>query len=158
MTKKAAKQKNAQSFTQARRSVLGLTLRWTDKQPLFESINHDSISKTSISHKNPIQSIVCLKMWNMNKVWIVEQEFTWLVTVKVVYKSNRDGDDKVDTIEIRCTGALRWEGDQRINEATEKKILESRLNNYLTGETQGYDHKSFGIFDRCEFEAVIVGI
>jgi len=156
-TRSNAKTKMAQYAKRARRGVMGLTIKWHDKEPFHDSTGPETINKTEVTHANPTQRLICQDMWRRCQKWIVESEFTWLVTVDVVYASNRGG-EKRDQGEFRLTCGIRRPGDDRMNDAIEKFITESRLANYQVGESLGTDHKSYGVYLRTEFVAVIVGV
>lgn len=152
------KQTMAQNLKRARAGLLGLNLSWTDTQPLVKSEHGETISDFKVWHKNPTNRLICQDMWRQSQKWIVENEFTWLVIIKIFYESNRVSMDKVDIGEFKCTCAIRYEGDQRMDDKIEKFIIECRLANYLVAEEKGIDHKSYGVFQRAEFSATIVGI
>jgi hypothetical protein len=152
-----AKTKISGYTKRARRGVLGLTLKWHDTNPLIDSTDPESITQTEVWHSNPTQRLICRDMWARCQKWIVESEFTWLVSVVVVYASNRGG-EKRDEAEFRLTCGIRNPADERLSDAIEGFITESRINNHLVGEQKGTDHKSYGEYLRTEFVARIVGI
>lgn len=152
------KNKNTKSayLKRARASLKGLVLFWSDEFPLMEG--YHKISETGVNHKNPTQKLICQDMWRRCQKFIVESDFTWHVSVKLIYTSTRDRMDKVDIGVFRKTCAIRGRNNAELDTAIEAFIIESRLNNNLVGDDLGQDHKSFGVFQRAEFTATIVGV
>lgn len=144
------KTKMAEYLKRARRGMLGATLKWVDTDPFSES---GEIRDTEVTHKNPTQRLVVRDMWARCSSWILNTEFTWLVTLRVIYETAQRG-SKIDEIEFRYTCTLRGDKSQTLNDAMESELAAS-----LAGNRAFEDgHKNKGEYQHCEFIAEIVGV
>lgn len=145
-----SKAKMAQYAKQARKGIKGLILKWTDTDPFREN---GQIYNTDVSHTNPTQRLIVGEMWRQCQKWILHTEFTWRVTMKVVFTGTARG-DKVDEFEFDYTFTLRGNKSDDLNTAMEEALRES-----LEGNAAFPDgHKNKGIYSHCEFTAQVIGI
>jgi hypothetical protein len=144
------KTKMAQYIKRARRHMAGVILAWTDTDPFSEG---GEIRDTDVTHKNPTQRLIARDMWDRCRDWMVTTEFTWLVTMRVIYTGTAKG-DKVDTLEFRHTCSLRGNKSDELNDAMQAELKESLKGNDAFPE----GHRNKGVYDRCEFVAVVVGV
>lgn len=144
------KKKIASYMERARRGLKGLTLTWTDQNP-FE--NNAEIIAGKVTHKNPTQRIIVQNLWAVSSDWIMNAEFTYLVTLRVVFETEKRG-LKVDELEFTFTCALQGKKSQILNDAMESELRECLKCNDAIPD----GHKNKGKYSHCEFEAVIVGV
>ena len=149
---------HAAYMKRARRGLRGMILAWRDYEPLTDTEAPDSITKTEVTHRNPTQKLIAMHMWKTANKFIIETVFTWKVSVKLVYRSNRDGALKIDEGEFTLTCGIRDKSDTRLDQAIEAFITESKLANALVGEQMGKDHKSYGEYLYTDFCAEIIGV
>lgn len=145
-----AKTKMAEYQKRARAGLRGLTLIWSDSDP-FNDDGH--ITETNVTHKNPIQKIIVKDMWYRCSQWILNTEFTWLVTMSVFFETEKRG-TRIDEYEFRYTCTLRGDKSQTLNDAMEDALNESITanNSYPAG------HKNKGVYKVCKFNSEIVGV
>lgn len=144
------KRKMASYQERARRGLKGMVLRWTDSDPFSEN---GTITDTDVTHSNPTQRLLVRDMWARCSDWIVSTEFTYLVTMRVVFDTEKRG-QKVDILEFDYTGTLRAAKSQMLNDVMEKELKSSlKSNDSLPG-----GHKNKGNYLYCEFIAQIVGV
>lgn len=155
--KGSKKQKISGQLKRARAGLKGLTVVWTDSDPLIDS-DEAVIYGDAVSHENPTNRIIIKKVWSQYAHWILTAEFTWLVEVKIVFEAISRGKNKVVEGEFLCTCPLRRDGDSRMNDAIEQFIKEERETNDKIAQDLGADHKSYGVYLRTEFKAKIVGV
>jgi len=143
------KTKIAQYQKRARAGMKNFSISWGDTDPFSES---GSIYGGEIDHSNPTQKLICKNMWKRCSQWIVTQEFTWQVIMRVVYETPRG--DKHDDYEHVFTCTLRGNKSEILNDAMEKNLIES-----LAGNSAFPDgHKNKGTYSHCEFLAVVIGV
>ncbi|MET0356197.1 MAG: hypothetical protein ABW044_05425 [Cellvibrio sp.] len=149
--KRSNNQKKIASFhKRARKGMLGFSIAWADSDP-FNDNGH--ITGGVIDHGNPTQKLICIDMWKRCSQWIVNTEFTWQVIMRVIYMGAPKG-DKYDDYEFTFTCSLRGNKSEILNDAMEESLNESIKAN--SSYPDGDRHK--GVYDRCEFLAVIVGV
>lgn len=144
------KTKIAQYQKRARAGMLGFSLSWGYSDPFSEN---SSIYGGEIDHLNPTQKIICRDMWRRCSQWIVTQEFTWQVIMRVVYIGTEKG-DKYDDYDHVFTCTLRGNKSDILNDAMEKNLSESLAGNNAFPE----GHKNKGVYSHCEFLAVVIGV
>lgn len=145
-----SKKKMASFMERARRGMKGMILRWTDTDPFSES---GHIFDTEVNHKNPTQKLIVLDMWSRCQDWILNTEFTWCVTMRVIFETEKRG-YKVDEYEFNFTCTLRGPKSEILNDAMEVELKDSlRCNDAMAD-----GHKNKGRYKHCEFSAVIVGV
>lgn len=144
------KKKMASYQDRARRGLKGMILKWTDSDPFSEG---GKIFDTDVSHANPIQRLVVKDMWYSCNEWILNTEFQYLVTMDVVFETEKRG-DKIDQFEFNFTCTLRGAKSQILNDAMEAELIESIKCNDAIPES----HKNKGIYKHCVFTAKIVGV
>ena len=138
----------AANLKQGRRGVKGLILEWSDKQPLSDA---PFIQNDRVTHRNPIQRLIVKEMWRTSAEWIVTSEFTWRVTMTVIYATEKRG-DKIDEVELIYTCALRGKKSQILNDAMLSELEASlAANDYLDTS-----HKNKGVFKSCFYKAEII--
>lgn len=144
------KKKIASNLKRGRKGLLGLILEWSDSEPLNDTQN---IQSDKVTHRNAIQRLIVRDMWQVSANWIVTTEFTWRLTMSVIYETEKRG-DKIDEIELTYTCALMGKKSQILNDAMLSE-LESSLaaNEYLAA-----DHKNKGVFKTCTYKAEIICI
>lgn len=143
------KKKMASYQERARRGLKGMMLRWSDSDPFSES---GKIFDTDVTHTNPTQRLIVKDMWYRCNDWILNTEFQYLVTMDVVFETEKRG-DKIDQFEFEFTCTLRGDKSQILNDAMEAELVESIKCNDAIPE----GHKNKGIYKHCEFTATIVG-
>jgi hypothetical protein len=154
---KCNKKTRAAGLKKARQRVKGLQLGWSDVNPLIDTRTPESIFNKFVTHVNPVYRLVANQMWEQFSDWILTTEFTWAMTLDVVYKSNRgDGVLKKDSADFKLTFA--YKGDHRIDEAAREFVETSLLKNEMIGVELGTDHKSYGQYIQCDFVIEIVGV
>lgn len=134
----------------ARKSMLGFAITWRDSDPFTEN---GTIDGGEIDHANPTQKLICRDMWARCSQWIVESEFQWLVTMRVIFEGAPRGDVWVDC-EFNFTCSLRGKKSEILNDAMEAALIDAKAGNdaYPDG------HKNKGTYSHCEFLAQIVGV
>jgi hypothetical protein len=149
-TSKTDKAKVAQAMKASRLRCLGLILKWSDTDPLHRN---GTISDTSVSHKNPTYRLTCKTLWNEYSEWIKMQEFNWIVSINVIYRTEKRG-DKTDNLEFIYTGSLSGKKSEQL-----EAIMKSELKNSIAANEYLEEcHKNKGDFVICEFTAQIVGV
>jgi len=146
------KTKRAASILRDKKIVTGFILGWSDVNPLD---NSPVIFNQFVSHKNLTCRLFAKKLWEKSAQFLIKTEFTWQIVVRIIFKSNRGG-DKIIEGEFTCTYAHDT-GSEKMNAAIEAFIVSEKLNNELIGETLGRDHKSYGIYERVDYVATIIG-
>lgn len=144
------KKKMASYQERARRGLKGMILKWTDTDPFSEE---GKIFDTDVSHENPIQRIIVKDMWYRCNEWILNTEFQYIVTMDVVFETEKRG-NKIDQFEFEFTCTLRGAKSEILNDAMEAELAESIRCNDAIPE----GHKNNGIYKHCFFTAKIVGI
>lgn len=152
-----SKEKRAKELKKARQRVKGLQLGWSDVNPLVDTRTQDSIFNKFVTHVNPIYRLVAKQMWEEFSEWILTTEFTWAMSVDVVYQSNR-GEEvlKKDSADFKLTFA--YKDDHRLDEAVREFVETSQLKNEMIARELGTDHKSYGRYIQCDFVIEIVGV
>ena len=156
---KASKNKHrrAIAINQVRKKFIGLTINWTDKDPLVAE-DESLIYSDAVTHRNPILNLTIGRIWRDHAHDILTSEFTWLLTVDIIFDAINRGENKVITGEFQCSCPLQKPGDSRMNDAILAFVLEERSNNDNIARDLGEKHKSYGIYMRTEFKAVIIGV
>jgi len=144
--------KKAAYLKRARNGMRGFTITWADSDP-FPFSGNGTIDGGEIDHANPTQKLICIDMWKRCSQWIVTQEFTWLVIMRVIHTGTQNG-DKYDDYEFKYTCTLRGNKSDILNDAMEKALKES-----IDGNNAYPDgHKNKGVYSHCEFMAQVVGV
>lgn len=144
------KKKMASYQERARRGLKGMILKWADTDPFCEE---GKIFDTDVSHENPIQRIIVKDMWYRCNEWILNTEFQYIVTMDVIFETEKRG-DKIDQFEFEFTCTLRGAKSQILNDAMEAELIESiKCNDAIP-----HGHKNKGIYKHCVFTAKIVGV
>lgn len=144
-----SKKKMASYQERARRGLKGMILRWIDTDPFSEN---GEIKNPEVTHKNPTQRLIVRDMWYRCNSWILTNEFTYCVTMKVVFETEKRG-LKVDEFEFNYTCTLRGAKSDTLNDAMQAELVESlRCNDAIPD-----GHKNKGRYLHCEFTAEIVG-
>lgn len=145
-----SKTKLAQFQKRARAGMRGFSLSWIDTDPFSEL---GDIQGGQVDHANPTQKLICRDMWRRCSQWIVTQEFTWHIVMRVVYTCTKKG-DKHDDIELDITCSLRGNKSDMLNDKLEAFYINSlSLNADLKA-----GHKNRGVYSHCEFLAVVIGV
>lgn len=152
-----AKAIKAEKIYHVRAGMVGMTLAWTDRNPLGD----DGESDLTATNKNPKQFNCAQEMWDdlYYRKWIVQEVFTWDVTVVLNFKLLRPRPDKThrqDIINIRHTGRLRdpIKGDDtEINAEIERQIMAEFMANAARPDSD----KNKGEFTYAEYKIVCVG-
>jgi hypothetical protein len=144
------KKKMAAFQKMARKGMLGFSISWADDDPFNDNGN---ITGGIIDHSNPTQKLICIDMWRQFSEWIVNTEFTWQITMRVIHAGSLRG-DKYDDYEFTFTCSLRGNKSEILNDAMEASFNESIKANasYKDGDRRK------GLYDRCEFLAVVIGV
>ena len=144
------KTKKAQYLKRARESMRGFSIGWVDDDPFTDN---GVITGGHVDHSNPTQKLICRDMWARCSQWIVESEFQWLVTMRVIFEGSPRGDVWVDC-EFNFTCSLRGKKSEILNDAMEDALIDAKAGNdaYPDG------HKNKGTYSRCEFLAQVVGV
>ena len=145
-----SKNKMAAYQKQARKGLKGLILKWVDADPFSEDA---AISNTSVSHTNATQRLVVDQMWQQCADWICNTEFTWRVSMLVVFDTDKRG-LKVDDYEFNFTCTLRGKKSEILNNAMQEALRESHAGN----DSLPDGHKNKGKYQYCEFVAQVIGI
>lgn len=151
------KSRRAMAIAQVRKKFIGLTVKWTDKDPLLAE-DESLIYSDAVTHKNHILNLTIGRIWRDHAHDILNSEFTWLVTVDIIFHAINRGENKVINGEFRCSCALQKPGDTRMNDAIAEFVKEERQNNENIARYLGESHKSYGKYLRTQFKAVIVGL
>lgn len=148
-----AKTKMAEYAKRARNGMRGFTFLWVDEDPFSESA---AITDARVTHKNPTQRLICQDVWKRCSHWILSTEFTWVVFMDVVFTApnKASADLKIEEGEFRITGALRKDGDTRLNDAMREFLEEARALNDQLPE----GHKNKGEYLYCRFQATVEGV
>lgn len=154
----ARKAAQAAKIAHVRAGMIGLTLEWTDKNPLGD----DGESELTATNKNPLQFGCAQKMWDNHqfRAWIAEGFFTWEAEVILVFKLLKPRPDKThreDIIHVRHTGRLRdpEKGeDTPINNEIEKQIMAELMANSARADGD----KNKGVLQFAKYKLVCVGI
>lgn len=156
---KASKNKHrrAVAIAQVRKKFIGLTINWTDKDPLVAE-DESLIYSDAVTHKNPILNLTIGRIWREHAHDILTSEFTWLVTVDIVFDAINRKELKIIQGEFQCSCPLQKHGDSRMNDAILAFVQDERANNEKIAADLGASHKSYGIYIRTEFKAVIIGV
>lgn len=65
----------------------GVKVSWSDTNPLREETYDDnSITNTSVTHKQPMMNIAAAKLWRQHAAWIVKQPLLWRVDINLVFR------------------------------------------------------------------------
>lgn len=142
--------KKAAYLKRARNGMRGFTITWADSDPFSEN---GTIDGGEIDHANPTQKLICIDMWKRCSQWIVTQEFTWQVIMRVIFTGAPNG-DKYDDYEFKYTCTLRGNKSEILNNEMEKALKESLAGNDAYPE----GHKNKGIYSHCEFMAIVAGV
>lgn len=145
-----SKNKMAAYQKQARKGIKGLILKWADAEPFIEQA---AIWNTDVSHTNPTQRLLVGEMWRECAQWICNTEFTWRVSMLVVFDTDKRG-LKVDDYEFNFTCTLRGKKSEILNDAMQEALRESHAGNNSLPD----GHKNKGIYQHCEFVAQVIGI
>jgi hypothetical protein len=153
----AAKAAQAAKITHVRAGMVGLTLEWTDTNPL----GADGESELTATNKNPLQFGCAQKMWDdlTFRKWIAEGVFTWEAEVTLIFKLIRPRPDKThrdDIIHVRHTGRLRdpIKGeDTPINNEIERQIMVE----FLANSARPDGDKNKGVFEAANYKITCVG-
>jgi hypothetical protein len=156
---KASKNKSrrAIAIAQVRKKFIGLTVNWTDKDPLV-AVDESLIYSDAVTHKNPILNLTIGRIWREHAHDILTSEFTWRVNVDIFFDAINRKEFKIIKGEFQCSCPLQKKCDSRMNDAIFGFIREERANNDKIAEDIGYAHKSYGVYLRTEFKAVIIGV
>jgi len=157
MKKSKNKTSRAKTIAQVRKKFIGLTVNWTDKDPLIAE-DESLIYSDAVTHKNPILNLTIGRIWRDHAHDILVSEFTWLLTVDIVFDAVNRGELKIIQGEFHCSCALQKPGDTRMNDAILEFVQSERANNDKIALDLGDKHKSYGVYLRTDFKAVILGV
>ncbi len=142
------KKKMASNLKRGRKGLLWLVLEWSDSDPLSDA---PFIQNDRVTHRNPIQRLIVKEMWRTSAEWILTSEFTWRLTMTIIYETEKRG-DKIDEVELVYTCALRGKKSQILNDAMLSELEASlAANEYLD-----IGHKNKGVFKNCFYKAEII--
>lgn len=142
--------KKAQYMKRARAQMKGFCITWRDFDPFSEN---GKIDGGEIDHANPTQKLICREMWQRCSQWIVSTEFTWQVTMRVIFTGATKGDCYCD-YDFTYTCTLRGNKSEILNNAMEQSLKEAIAGNNAYPE----GHKNKGVYSHCEFLAQVVGV
>ena len=127
---------------------------WRDSNPLGEC-DRRFISHDCVTHENKIKKLHCLKMWKHKSNFVLQTEFTWLITAEVVFETpnKMHSSHDIEWGEFRLTAPFQAPGDERMNNAILEHITEAiEKNNRLAD-----GHKNKGVYLHVNFKAMIEG-
>lgn len=115
----------------ARRHVVGMRIKWSDRTPLLDTVD---IYDMSVTHKNPMLAPIAMTLFNGLKRWIcLEQRFSWHVVIRVVFE--------LDAIEYPLESHCIMD---EIADLSQDLIAKARIEAELDGEKHGqYSHTEF---------------
>lgn len=142
--------KKAQYMKRARAGMKNFCISWSDSDPFSEN---GTIDGGEIDHANPTQKLICKDIWNQCSQWIVSTEFTWAITMRVIFIGAPKGDCYCD-YDFTYTCTLRGNKSEILNDAMELALKEAIAGN----DAYPIGHKNKGTYSHCEFLAQVVGV
>ena len=141
-----------------RRDLVGLELFWVDTNPLGRD-GCDGLPRAKSHHSSPIvaSGVEFAFTDNSYRKWMINQELTWDVEVRLHYllPKNKKKKARIEPIVFVQRGKMEDKIDQlgAINERIEREIMAINLSNALRP-----DNKNKGVFEKAEYKITCVGL
>lgn len=140
-------------FAAWQKSLIGLTLTWSDETP-YDYSKEKELIIVNATHANPTKKIIICREWKRDKDAILRTIFKWQMSVNVHYKTpnKKESHSKIDTGEFSSTCIWHSAKADVLRNCCENFFYESRCANSMLAPHD----KNYGIYSHCEYELKIL--